>query len=380
MKSMAILFLLIGFLTACSNRNTQSTITDDEGSGICIKQEIKYAKGFDIYSFKNYKLIIVFDPWNPPDTLAAYCICSDKNLHAPGCEFHIVVPVNRVACLSSTNVAMMNLIDESAGITACSDAELIYDSLLYHRYLNGELVDLGNTQLVNAEMLIDHAPDIVMKYLYGTKEMVDEKIINAGLSVVFNLEFMENHPLGRAEWIKFVAAFFDKDLIADSVFSSIEAEYLRLADLCAERKEKPTVLDGSSYKGVWYTAGGQSYSAKMYADAGADYYWQSDSNKGSIPVSFETVIDKQANADYWLGPSTGNRKELLNIDGRYTKLKAFREGNVYFFGKRMNPNGGLDYFESGVARPDLVLKDLIWLFHPELLDPDFNTFYLEKIN
>jgi len=238
---------------------------------------------------------------------------------------------------------------------------------------------LGNTHLVNAEMIINHSPDIVMKYIYGSKETVDDKIIKAALPVAFNLEFMENHPLGRAEWIKFVAAFFEKDEMADSIFSSIEKEYRRLVKLSSEEKVKPTVLDGSSYKGVWYAAGGQSYSAKMYADAGAEYYWRTDSNKGSIPVSFEFVIDKQAEADYWFGPSTGKRKELLNIDSRYTKLKSFREGNVYFFGKRVNPNGGLDYFESGVTRPDKVLKDLIWVFHPELLDSNFDPYYLKKM-
>jgi iron complex transport system substrate-binding protein len=274
---------------------------------------------------------------------------------------------------------MINLIGEGNIISASSDAGLIYDSVLYNRFLNESIVDLGNTHMINAEMVINHSPDLVVKYIYGSKELVDVKIIEAGYPIAFNLEFMEDHPLGRAEWIKFITAFFDKEDFADSIFNSIEKEYLRLVKLCDGQEIKPTVLDGSGYKGVWYAAGGESYSARMYADAGASYYWQTDSSKGSIPISFEIIIDKQAESDYWIGPSTGNRDELLSIDSRYTQLKAFREGNVFFFGKRVNPNGGMDYFESGVVRPDIVLKDLIWVFHPELLDSNYDPVYLQKM-
>lgn len=379
MKCFTTLFLLITLSIACSKNNRQVSSNDYQKSVFYSEQVIKYANGFDIHSYKDHKIIIVFDPWNPPDTLATYCIYSNKHVNVPKADFQIKVPLNRVACLSSTSVAMMNLIREGNKITACSDAKLIYDSALFSRYLQGMIVDLGNTQLVNAEMLINHAPDIIMKYIYGSRELADEKMIEANLPIAFNLEFMESHPLGRAEWIKFVAAFFDKDEMADSIFGSIAKEYLRLTKLCSELKTKPTVLDGSSYKGVWYAAGGQSYSAKLYEDAGADYYWKTDSSRGSIPVSYEIIYDKQANADFWFGPSSGKRDELLNIDSRYTKLKSFRNGNVFFFGKRVNPNGGLDYFESGVARPDKVLKDLIWVFHPELLDSNFEPFYIEIV-
>lgn len=379
MRQIVTLLLYIIIFSGCSYRNPSSPLRSDHNSAILIQEEIKYAKGFAIRIAGNYKILTVFNPWHPPDTLASYFIYYDTNDGVSGCDFDIKIPVKRVACLSSTNVAMINLIGESGRISACSDANLIYDSVLYQRYLDGSVIDLGNTHLINTEIIIDHSPGIVMKYIYGAKEIVDEKLIEAGLSVVYNLEFMETHPLGRAEWLKFVAAFFGKEDLADSIFNSIENEYIRLSSLCSEQKEKPTVLDGSSYKGVWYAAGGKSYSARMYDDAGADYYWHTDSSKGSIPISFETIIDKQAEADYWFGPSVGNGSELLKIESRYTRLKAFREGNVYFFGKRINPNGGMDYFESGVIRPDIILKDLIWVFHPELLDSDYNPVYLEKM-
>ncbi len=371
--------LVVVLFYGCTNRNSTPSGRPFGSSPLYKKHEIKYAKGFSIQTAGKYKTIAVLNPWNPPDTLATYFLYHDDSIGATGFDFEIKTPLVRIACLSSTNIAMINLISEGKKISACSDAKLIYDSVLFQRYLDGTLTDLGSTHLINAEMVIDHMPDLIMKYIYGTKEMVDEKLIEAGLPIAYNLEFMETHPLGRAEWLKFVAAFFDKDELADSIFNEIEHEYLRLVGLSTEKKSKPTVLDGSSYKGVWYAAGGKSYSARMYADAGADYYWHTDNSKGSIPVSFETIIDKQSEADYWFGPSTGKRDDLLSIDSRYKKLKSFCEGHVYFFGKRVNPNGGLDFFESGVTRPDKVLKDLIWVFHPELLDSDYEPVYLENM-
>ncbi|MGD2033882.1 MAG: ABC transporter substrate-binding protein [Bacteroidales bacterium] len=378
MKSIIALLPYLIILSGCFSRNSSEFFQSRADSLSFTEQDIRYAEGFTIQTAENCKYITVFNPWSPPDTLATYVISSDTIVPAP-CDFYVITPVERVACLSSTTIAMINLIGEGQKISACSDAGLIYDSVLYRRFLEGSLTDLGNTHLINAEVIVDHSPDLVMKYIYGSIEMVDEKLIDAGLQVAFNLELMEDHPLGRAEWIKFVAAFFNKSELADSIFEQLETEYLRLTELTSKQKLRPAVIDGSSYKGVWYAAGGSSYPAKMYADAGADYYWKTDTNRGSIPVSFETIIDKQAEADYWFGPSTGDRNELLKIDDRYTRLKAFREGNVYFFGRRVNPNGGLDYFESGVTRPDIILKDLISVFHPDLTDPDYEPVYLKKM-
>ncbi|MBA7530074.1 hypothetical protein ES705_22277 [subsurface metagenome] len=379
MKYISAIVVCIALLTGCTNRGSfPSTRTARETD--FVKEDIRYAKGFTIEKAGDHKLITVFNPWSSPDTLATYHIYYNDSIKDPLSEFKIKIPINKIACLSSTNIGMISLLGDRKKISACSDPDLIYDSLLYQRYLDGQITDLGSANQFTVETIVDHSPDLVMKYIFGARETVDEKLIEANIPVAYNLEFMEIHPLGRVEWLKFVAAFLGKEKTADSLFDSIEDEYLRLVELVSKETVKPSVLDGSSYRGVWYAAGGKSYSAKMYADAGADYYWSADNHRGSIPVSFEIIIDKQADADFWFGPSTGNRTDLLEIEKRYNRLKSFREGNVYFFGKRVNPNGGLDYFESGVARPDILLKDLIWVFHPELLDSNYNSVYLEKIH
>lgn len=344
-------------------------------SGLSIKNlllaenQIRYAKGFNLIRYPEYTKMIVFNPWKKNDTLASYLVSRHPDR----------VPVTSAAVLSSTSLGMFELLGASNKISACTDPKLIYDSVLYHRYLNGKLIDLGESIHPNIEAIIALSPGLVMKYIYESKDMADEKITNAGIPIAYNLEFMETTPLGRAEWIKFVAAFLDEDSKADSIFDAMEKSYLGLLGLAKKTIHKPTVLDGSCYKGVWYAAGGKSFPAKLYADAGADYYWKDNDNTGSFPLSFEVIIEKQANADFWIGPSTGNKKELLGIESRYSLLNAFQTGKVFHFGKRVNPNGGLDYYESGVVHPDILLKDLIRIFHPELLPSNYVPVYLQQV-
>jgi iron complex transport system substrate-binding protein len=346
-----------------------------------VKNRVRYALGFSLERNSDFTFITVYNPWKHGDTLATYFLIKNKSKisHPAKSDFIIEVPVHRVASLSSTFLGMFNLLGESDRISACTDPQLIVDSLLYNRYLDGNLFDLGGAMQTNAEAIVGHFPDLLMKYIYGGGDLIDQKIIEAGIPIAYNLEYMETNPLGRAEWLKFVAAFVCKEEIGDSLFESMEKSYIELSKLAVNSKTKPTVLDGSSYQGVWHAAGGRSYPAKLYADAGADYYWKNDSSRGNIPLSFEVVLDKQANSDYWIGPSIGSKDELLGIENRYSLLKPFRTGNVFHFEKRINPHGGLDYYESGVVHPDVLLKDLIWVFHSELLDRAYKPIYLERV-
>jgi iron complex transport system substrate-binding protein len=374
-----LLILTGGILLSCGKSPVQSRKTDVR-STIMPHTENRYAIGFDIQYSAGYAYLTVFNPWKNNDTLATYVVAdSGSGKNFPAADFTFLQPVNRTALLSSTFIGMFIQLNSGSMISAASDARLICDPVLYERYMSGELTDLGESVHLNAEAIVGHAPDFVMKYIFGNSDPIDRKIIEAGIPIVYNLEFMEPHPLGRSEWIKFVAAFIGKQTEADSIFERIETDYLHYSALAAKEPFQPTVMDGSSYKGVWYTAGGNSYPAKLYADAGADYYWKKDSSRGSLTLSIETMIDKQREADYWIGSSSGSIDGLLAEENRYTLFKSFTTNNVFHFGKRKNPNGGLDYFESGVTRPDVLLKDLISVFHPHLVENKYEPYYLERI-
>ncbi len=378
MREHCTIVLLCLFITACKQPDSKLAISAPLSHDL--NSPLSYANGFTIEEKKDYHFLTVFNPWNK-DTLATYLvlkdIISEKDL--PEADFIVDLPVKKIACQSSTGIGLLSQLNSGKMISAATDPELIYDSLLYREYLKGNIIHLGKSINLNTEVVIEHNPDLLIKHIFGGKELIDTRIRDAGIPIVYHLEFMETHPLGRAEWIKFFAVFVNKSTLADSLFAMIEKTYQHYSSLAKKETIKPTVLDGSSYKGVWYAAGGHSFPSKLYADAGTDYFWKDNSQSGSISLSFESILENQIDADYWIGPSTGSKEELLKIESRYALLKSFRENNVFFYGKRTNPNGGLDYFESGIIRPDILLTDLLWVFHPHLLETDYNPVFIQRI-
>jgi iron complex transport system substrate-binding protein len=199
--------------------------------------------------------------------------------------------------------------------------------------------------------------------------------------VAINAEYMEDTPLGRSEWLKFTALFFNKEEEAEKIFAKIAKKYEDIATKAKAVKNRPTVFLGFNFKGTWYTPGGNSYVAKYLADAGANYLWSEDKSSGSLPISFEAVFERAANADYWLNlrQSWNSLKDVVTEDNRYGDFHAFKKGNLYNNNARLSANGGNDYWQSGISNPDVVLSDLIKIFHPEIL-PNYNLFYYQKVN
>jgi len=374
-----ILMSFVIVLTGCRDSRKEAGRIPVQVNHSGGKVNIEYAQGFTIFRDVQGTFIYVMNPWKKTDTLATYFLSGKKGQAIPEIDFTVKVPVGKVVSLSNTYLGMFGLLGSQDKLTAATDANLIYDSVLYDRYLRGTLTDLGQYMHVSYEAIIGQNPDLVMKYIMGAPDEYDNQLIKSGIPVAYNLEFMEPHPLGRAEWLKFVAAFLGKEHEADSIFEDIEKKYLHLSAKAAEINDKPAVLDGACYKGTWHSAGGRSYPAQLYRDAGARYYWENDTSRGSLALSLEVIIQKQVESDFWMNTSSGSRSELLGIESRYALFKAFREGNVYHFGKRVNPNGGYDYYESGVVRPDLLLKDLISVFHPDITGQNYETVYLQKI-
>jgi iron complex transport system substrate-binding protein len=364
--------LLVILVSACGN-NKESQQKDNSTN------EVKYANGFALYNKGNYYAVDVFNPWNNYEVLEKYIIADTLRDNVNSKGKYIRTPVNRAVFLSSTYIGMLSVLESSGVIAASSSANWIYDSTIYQKYLNGDIINLGNDLTINAEAIIGQAPDIVMKYIYQSPDAADDIIKSAGIPIVYNIEFMEKHPLGRAEWIKLMGLLTGKKQKADSIFSVIERDYNQYCTLAKSALTRPSVLVGNTYKGIWYAVGGNSFVAKLINDANAEYHWKSDSTSGSLPLSFEAVLQKQKDDDFWLNANASSLAEIMNIEPRCTKFKAFQTGKVYHYNKRVNPEGGLDYYESGVVRPDLLLHDLILILHPELFEAFEETIYWKKI-
>lgn len=356
------------------NNNNNNNVQPGEG--------LKYARGYSIADKGNYFRVEVYNPWDNYKILRTYVIAdSSSKVVVPGDITYLRLPLEKGVFLSSTYIGMLSMLHSEDFISACTSANWVFDSVIYRKYKQGDIINLGNGLGINTEAIIGLSPDLVMKYIYQAPDASDDIIASSGIPIVYNIEFMEPHPLGRAEWIKLIGLLTGKKDLADSIFSEIEKNYLHYCSMAnkAPKGPKPKVLVGNTYKGVWYAAGGKSFVAKLIGDAGGDYYWSADSSTGGLPISFEGAMQKQKDDDIWLNANASSLAELAATEPRSINFKAFREGNVYHYNKRKNPEGGLDYYESGVIRPDLLLRDLILILHPELFGDSEQTLYWQKL-
>jgi iron complex transport system substrate-binding protein len=191
-------------------------------------------------------------------------------------------------------------------------------------------------------------------------------------------EYLEETPLGKAEWIKFIGALFEKNEQASEYFNHIEQEYKRLKIRVEEKTNHPAVLVGSPYKDAWWVPGGNSYLANLIADAGGNYLGKNHKSHESYVISFENALAWGSKADIWINMGNySTRQEIIAADQRFGRIKVFNEGKIYNNIKKLGSHGGNDFWESGTINPHLVLHDLISIFHPDLAEADL--IYYEKI-
>ncbi|MEO1049558.1 MAG: ABC transporter substrate-binding protein [Bacteroidota bacterium] len=376
----AILGLL---MMACYNPQHQEQV-DEANSPTetkpSFKPEITHARYFSIDVNENFKTIIVKNPWEEGDTLVSYLLYpkGTEEPTAEWAEFKIPVPIDEVVATSSPHIGFIGLLDELDKITGVADDRYLYNAYISENVKKGKISQVGSLKDSNLEVLLNVSPDLVMKTGVDNVRNEDVRLTEAGIPISYNVEWMETSMLARAEWIKFVGAFFNKDAKADSVFRNVEKEYLKALSVTSNIDNRPSIMTGNNFKGTWYMPSANSYLTKLIYDAGGAYHYKNEKSTGSLPLSFEVVLDDLIEADYWIGPRAESLKELEMMDERYTLFKAFREGNVYTNNNRISENGGNDYWESGMTRPDLILKDVIKIFHPDLL-PDHQLYYYKKL-
>lgn len=346
------------------------------------KSTLTHTEGFTVEYHNSYKVITVATPWPGAEEAQQYVLVQCGAPAPTGFDSAqiIEVPVQHIATMSTSYLPFLAAYDLLDRLVAVDDVTYVNNPTVVQMAETGDLVQIGYGAGVNVEQLLELAPDLVMTYGSGSPDYdAHPVLLNAGLKVVVNAEWLENSPLGRAEWGKFIALFFNAEATAEAYFAETVARYETLKAQAVAVADKPTVLTDSEYQGSWYVAGGRSFTAQLLADAGAAYLWADDESTASIPVAFEVVFDQAADADYWLNIGFVNSlAELQAADERYTDFAAFQNGNVWNNNKRQNANGGNDYYESAVAQPDAVLADLIAIFHPELM-PDHEFVYYQQL-
>jgi iron complex transport system substrate-binding protein len=326
---------------------------------------VRFAKRFAICNTDSFKVIYLFASRNILDTTHRILLYKGKKPSCSAATICVKVPCDRIASMSSIYSSMITQLGGAEKIIAVERIDYYNNAEVLNRFKEGLIEELQRSSDLNRERTIQLKPDVLFTFGMGNVEKdKEDKISAAGIPVVVSLDHLEETPLGRAEWIKFFACFLGREEEAERYFYKVQSEYMALSKQAGENINRPSVFTELKYGDTWYVPGGKSYMAVLINDAGADYVWKDDSSSGSLPLSFETVYRKAANADYWLNVSMCKHyKEMTEQDKRYADFKAFRLKQVFNNNKRMNAGGYSEYWETGIASPHLVLNDLIKIFN-----------------
>lgn len=289
------------------------------------------------------------------------------------------LPFKSIVTTSSSAVAYLDALGQTDKIKAAYDTDWIYSPTLQEQIADKTTQSLGNSNGIDLEQLLLLKPDAIVVFSDPNKVQLFKQLEENGIQVIYVDEYLEQTPLGKAEYIKFFGILTGEYKKANALFNTVEKEYKALSHKAKSVENKPTILANIMRGDIWYLPGGKSFSAQLFQDAGGQYLWKDDDTEGSIHLDFEEVFNKAENADYWLNASDFKTLDALgNAYKNHHWFKAFKAGNVYSFAKRTNAKGANDFFETGTVRPDLVLKDLIAILHPEVL-PNHELYFYQKL-
>jgi iron complex transport system substrate-binding protein len=365
-----ILFSLL-FLTSCiSNKKTSLE---------AFNQDIytpEYAAGFKILGSTNVQstLIQVFNPWQGAKEVEMSYFISRNGEQAPTGFTGPTIPAGakRIVCMSSSYIAMLDALGQVNRIVAVSGIDYVSNPyILAHK---DSIKDMGPE--MNYELLLGLKPDIVLLYGIGDAQTaITDKLKELSIPYIYMGEYLEESPLGKAEWMVVLSELTDSREKGIEIFSEIPKRYLSLKALTESVGQCPTVMFNMPWNDSWVMPSTKSYMAQLVADAGAEYIYKENSSNSSTPIGLETAYGLIQKADYWINVgSATSLDELKTVNPKFADAKAVRERTVYNNNLRLTPTGGNDYWESAVVRPDMVLRDLIHIFHPELV-PDSLYYY-----
>ncbi len=371
----ALFLVILSFsLVECKNESKPNVI-------ISAKNEVRYAKGFSIQNYDGYSVVILKNPW-PKATKTYTYILKEKNGTVPDSlkqNLIIPVPIKTIVVTSTTHIPSLELLDEVNTLIGFPHCDYISSEKVRARIDAGNIKELGNNQDLNTEVLLDMQPNVIIGYGINNKNPTLDNLQKSGLKVMLNGDWNEENALGKAEWIKFFGGLYGKQKQATALFTKIEKDFLKTIRIAKMAKTTPSILAGDMFEDRWYLPRGTSWGSLLLKQANGNYLWQETSGTGSLSLSFETVFEKAKSADVWITSGQfSSLKEMTNANPHYAKFNAFENKNVYSFSGKKGKTGGILYYELAPNRPDLVLKDLVKILHPELLI-GYKPFFFEKL-
>ena len=357
-------FAVVALFCACSGKNSKKQGADAASDEALVEMSVKYATGFSVRDSADIRLVDV----GKHDKFA---LVRTDDAVVPEGYAKVKVPIQRTICMTALQLSNFTILEAHDVVKGLTGTKNLYNKDILARVKDGRIVKIGMEGNFDTEMVLAANPDVI--FISPSKRGGYEAIKETGILLVPHLGYQELDPLGQAEWIKFIGMFIGKEKEANEVFAGIEQRYNDLKAKASAATTRPTVFSGEMHYGTWHAVGGKNYLAQIFRDAGADYVIQDEETAGEN-LEFEKMYALAANADYWRilnsFPGDFSYEALKSSEPRNELFKAYKERKVIYCNMKQQP-----YYEITPVQPDVLLKDFVAIFHPELVEPDYEPTY-----
>lgn len=342
----------------------------------------RYATGFEIRAIGEHSSVLTIkNPWQGAEGIELDLFIGRNGELPPEGFVGAVMEAepSRVVCMSSTYVALIDTLGFIETIRGVSGAGYVSNPTIRTAHAEGRVADVGYDANIGYETIVAMQPDLVMIYgVAGDNSAMTKRLDDLGVTHFYIGDYVENHPLGKAEWVVAMAEIYGCRERGEEIFNGIASNYEQLRTLASDSAHKPSVMLNSPYRDTWFVPGDKSYLVTLINDAGAEYVCAGNDSTVSRPISTETAYLYASRADYWLNPNQANTIAQLRAENpKFSDIPAVRNLNVYNCTARSTPEGGSDFWESGTLRADRVLADLIAIFHPEVAPDEGGYYFLQ---
>ncbi len=369
--------LILSLLTSCFGGGSNGHATKADIDDIDMVDTVKYAKGYSVKRSGDVKFVEISDPTGSSKVTYKYALVprGDKRSVIPSDYTKIETPINRVICMTTLQLSSFIKLGETDRIVGITSTRFLQNDALNERMQSGKLSKIGIEGEFDTEVVLSIAPDLI--FVSPFKRGGYDAVENLGVPMLAYLGYKESSPLGQAEWVKLVGLLIGKEHEAEACFERIESRYNQLKGMITESDSRPKVLSGEMHSGNWYVVGGESYLAQLFRDAGGDYFMENDNESGGFYVDYETVYSQGHDADFWRIVNSFNGEysydDLIASDGRYRDFTPYEKRQVIYCNLREVP-----FYENTPMEPEVVLADLIKIFHPTLLS-DYEPVYYKLL-
>lgn len=380
LKLIAIVIAAFFFvMPSCNNGrqaagdNTTDAKEEEVSTSVAERITPLYAQGFKVTYTDNGCLLEIQDPQREESRIFKYMLVDrGAEVEAPDGYVKLEVPVKSVICMTSLQLSSFIKLDELDKVVGVTSTRHLFNEEINRRLKEGLTHKIGIEGNFDNEVIMGINPNVIL--ISPFKRGGYDAIKDVGIPLIPHLGYKEMTPLGQAEWIKFVGLIIGETEKANRLFSEIESRYNELKKLTETVKDRPVVFSGELRGGNWYAVGGKSFLAQLFKDAGADYFLKDDEHSGGVTLDFETVYSQASKAKYWRIVNSYNGTfsydALKDEDARYVDFDAFKNKGVVYCNMREVP-----FYESMPTHPEVVLSDLIKIFHPQLLPEDYEPVF-----